>query len=124
MQGNCNSEPSASALGISDRRLEPRTPGQCVLVTDQSLMEISLQNLWLDSLYIRYSTVANNNICCTVNLLVFSGNDTTNLWLTSVTLQGEANQGPEYSPLQSPGAITVRGAQLYAEGGDVPPPFS
>jgi hypothetical protein len=117
MQGNCNSEPSASALGISDRRLEPRTPGQCVLVTDQALMSLSQQNLWLDRLYIRHRETENVDTCCDTDLLHVSGNGTTNLWLTSVTLQGEANQVTEYSLWDPPGAIKVVGAQLYAEGG-------
>jgi hypothetical protein len=124
MQGSCSSEPSASALRLSGRDLAPRSPGQCVLVTDQLLMRLDHQNLWLDSLYIRYRVSDHIHTCCGTDMLHVSGTGTAHLWLTSVTLQGELNQVDKLSPSDSPGAIDVYGAQLYAEGGDRLSPFT
>jgi hypothetical protein len=123
MQGTCSSEPSASALGLTGRDLAPRIPGQCVLVTDQVFMRLDQQNLWLDSLYVLFRTSVHVYTCCDAFMLVVHGTGAANLWLTSVTLQGEPHQVDVFSPSNSPGAIDVYGAQLYAEGGDLISPL-
>jgi hypothetical protein len=121
IQGNCSSEPSFLALGLSGGGLPTRTPGQCVLVTDQALMKLHRQNLWLDSLHIQFVGSSHAYSCCNSVLLHVSGAGTANLWLTTVTLQGE---GGAFSSSYYAGAIEVDGAQLYAEGGDPLSPFS
>jgi hypothetical protein len=105
MQGNCKSRPSAAALGLTGPELRALTPGQCVLVTDLQLMHVQ-QNLWLDSLYMRHHTTPRTN---TRSLLTCNSKDC-NLWLTSVTLQGDSRR------LSDRGAVYVTGGQLYAEG--------
>jgi hypothetical protein len=107
MQGNCSSEPSAAALRLKNGQLLPHKPGQCVLVTDVRLMAVR-QRLWLDRLYIRFKVSTRSPE--SYSLLVCHDKDC-NLWLTSVTLQGDfIDPAPEH------GAIEVAGGQLYAEG--------
>jgi hypothetical protein len=105
MQGNCSAEPSAAALGISGPNLVARKPGQCVLVTDVRLMKLD-QNLWIDNVYIRHQTT---NVTDTPNLVHCWGSYC-NLWLTSVTVQGDMSRLPSH------GGVEMRGGQLYAEG--------
>jgi hypothetical protein len=123
MQGNCSSEPSTLALGLSGRDLATRTPGQCILVTDQALLRLDRQNLWLHSLHIPFRTNGQAYSCCDSMLLYATGTGTANLWLTSVTLQGEGNAVDPFDPSFLPGAVEVFGAQLYAEGGEALSPF-
>jgi hypothetical protein len=106
MQGNCKVEPSAESLGLSRSDLDSRKPGQCVLVTDEHVMSLTWQSLWLESLYIRYRSTSSSD---KIALLACSGKGC-NLWLTSVTLQGDSSQLPRL------GGLAVAGGQVYAEG--------
>jgi hypothetical protein len=106
MQGNCKAEPSAESLGLTGPDLVARKPGQCVLVTDEHLMSLTWQSLWLNSLYIRYRSTSSTD---KIALLACSGKGC-NLWLTSVTLQGDSSQLPRL------GGLAVAGGQVYAEG--------
>jgi hypothetical protein len=105
VQGNCTSEPSALALGISEPALVARKPGQCVLVTEVKLFEVK-QNLWMDNLYIRHHITSSTD-----SGTILSGNGKgCNLWLTSVTLQGGSSKPTGSSGVQFIGGI------VYAEG--------
>jgi hypothetical protein len=105
MQGNCSSD--TSSLNLSAPDLLSLKAGQCVLLTDGSLMQLE-NSLWLDNLYIRYSKTSRGYADA---LLVCYGKDC-NLWLTSVTLQGALAKHPFF------GGVAVEGGQLYAEGAD------
>jgi hypothetical protein len=107
MQGNCSAAPSAVALGLSGPVLLARKPGQCVVVTDTPLTLVE-QNLWMDNLYIRQKTT--NNTGTTHPQLVGCYRYVCNLWLTSVTFQGDSSAFPSH------GGVIVSGGQLYAEG--------
>jgi hypothetical protein len=113
VQGNCSSEPSATILGLSEPALVERKPGQCVLVTDVRLMNVK-QNLWMDSLYIRHHTTTTTD---TPTILDGYGKGC-NLWLTSVTLQGDSFEAPAI------GGFDIAGGQLYAEGVHVRAPMT
>jgi hypothetical protein len=105
MQGNCKSEPSAAVLGLTGPELTSRTLGQCVLVTDVRLMVV-LHSMWLDNLYIRHRSSTRTDV---TSLLACYARDC-NLWLTSVTLQGD---WAEYLRM---GGVEVSGGQLFAKG--------
>jgi hypothetical protein len=105
MQGNCSSD--TSSLNLSAPDLLSLKAGQCVLLTDGSLMQLE-GSLWLDNLYIRYLKTSRGYAEA---LLVCYGKDC-NLWLTSITLQGALAQHPHT------GGVLVEGGQLYAEGAD------
>jgi hypothetical protein len=99
-------------LGLSGPGdLKLRAYRQCILVTDVRFLRAE-QNLWLDNLYIRYS--ATNRTA--YSSLVDCFGPACNLWLTSVTLQGDKwavrdDGGDIYNR-----AVAVVGGQLYAEG--------
>lgn len=105
MQGNCTQKPSDKDLGLSDVPVIDWKSGQCVLVTDVMLMEV-YQNLWLDSLYVRHYTTPRTD----TNYVVWCGTENCNLWMTSVTLQGDGIIDPVN------GALFVSGGNFYGEG--------
>jgi hypothetical protein len=105
MQGNCSSDPSSLNLSAPD--LLTLRAGQCVLLTDGSLMKLQ-DSLWLDNLYIRYLKTSRG---IALSLLLCFGKGC-NLWLTSVTLQGALGQVPAI------GGALIEVGQLYAEGAD------
>lgn len=82
-------------------------PGQCVLFTDVNLLT-SDQNLWLDNLYIRHHSTARTD----TGHVVGCYSKDCNLWMTSVTLQGDGVSDPW---AQASGMAIVAG-QVYAEG--------
>lgn len=105
VQGNCTSEPSNTALGISGSPLAERKANQCIIVTDIQLGRIA-QNLWMDNLYFRHQYTAREP-----HLSIFRCIFTQcNLWMTDVTFQGNGVQDPEH------GALVVEGSQLYGQG--------
>lgn len=106
MQGNCSQEVSTTVLGLSGSPLLDRLPGQCVIVTDVHLVSVK-QNFWMHGLYIRHHRTARTQ---TDNVVVWCGTEDCNLWLTSVTVQGDGTDDP------SRGGLEVNGGQLYAEG--------
>jgi hypothetical protein len=108
VQGNCTSPPSADSLGLPDLDLKFWKPGQCVLVTEAAL--VSVKNyLWLHSLYILHHMITQMNV--TVPYPLVSCDDRQcNLWLTSVTLQGERIE------FMSVGGVDVFQGQLFAKG--------
>jgi hypothetical protein len=114
IQGNCTLEPSAMSLGLSAPDLRARKAGQCILVTDTTLIEVS-QHLWLDNLYIRQKqTTATNATRRNVHVACIYG--TCNLWMTSVTLQGAKKA------IIGSRAILAYGGKLFASGaGDARP---
>jgi hypothetical protein len=105
MQGNCSSEPSTAALGLSGPDLLPRRPGQCVLVTDTRFMAVK-QSLWLENLYIRHHTTSSTDTHDMLNCL----GQECQLWLNSVRLQEDDSQ------FVAGASVGVSGGQLYAEG--------
>jgi hypothetical protein len=105
MQGNCS---STDGLGFSEPDLISFKPGQCVLETDVAFL-LATHSLWLDHLYIRQKSTSGNN---TKAHLQCSSKDC-KLWLTSVTLQGNLSQYPNF------GGVSTHGGQLYAEGAAV-----
>jgi hypothetical protein len=111
VQGNCSSEPSAMALGLSEPPLVGRKPGQCVLVTVEKLLEAGW-DLWMDNLYIRLANVDNLQVRLEAGTgtLLSASNIACNLWLTSVTLQGDSSQ-----PV-GPSGVHFFGGNMYAEG--------
>ena len=80
-------------------------PGQCVIVTDLLLLAVR-QNLWMDNLYIRHHTTDRTDSTSAV----WSGSKDCNLWMTSITIQGDGVGDPHL------GALALVGGQLYAEG--------
>lgn len=116
VQGNCSTEVAFTPSGTHAPIASP-LPGQCLIVTDHPLLEVTV-NLWLDALYIRHQTTARTATNTAYSLLrcesVYC-----NLWMTSVALQGDGieeweqvNNGTD--PIL--GALEVSGGQLYAEG--------
>jgi hypothetical protein len=104
MQGNCSSEPSGS-FNISGTDIEMRSPGQCVLITDVRLLRAQ-QFLWLDNLYIRHRATERTDDSSLLDCLGSS----CNMWITTVTIQGEWNQSIPF------GGVGVGGGQMFAEG--------
>jgi hypothetical protein len=116
MKGNCETEPSAEALGLSEFYLTERKPGHCILVTDVRLM-LPQQNLWLDSLHVQHRTTERSD---TIELLGCYG-VSCRLWLTSITLRGDAGPTPNWGGINVGGGKWVKSigvGQLYAEGTD------
>jgi hypothetical protein len=125
MKGNCQTEPSAAALGLKEADLAEYKPGRCVLVTDFRLMT-PRQQLWLDSLHVQHLTT---NRSGTTEVIGCFGS--CHLWLTSMALRGDGtgHRSPRWGgvsvaeggPAGSPGP-----GQLYAEGMDTvySPPIS
>jgi hypothetical protein len=119
LQGKCMSDPVHQDLGLSGPGdLVSRTSEQGVFVTDISFLRAE-QNLWLDNLYIRFRATNRTQQSSLVDCFGF----TCNLWLTSVTMQGNkyvvitlssGNVLTEGDPEM--GALAVVGGQLYAEG--------
>jgi hypothetical protein len=64
------------------------------------------KNLWLDGLYIRQQTTSRTD----TRALMWCNGEDCNLWLTSITLQGDDTYWPYY------GGVGVEGGQLFAEG--------
>jgi hypothetical protein len=108
MQGNCSSEPSATSLNLSAPSFRARKAGQCVLVTDTTLMEVN-QHLWLDNLYIRQKVTAATKKASNAGHISAFGDDC-HLWMTTVTLQGAGTLVPDSMP------IKVVGGQVFASG--------
>jgi hypothetical protein len=110
MQGNCSSEPSAASLNLSAPSFKARKAGQCILVTDTTLMEVN-QYLWLDNLYIQQkATDATIKASQPGHITCFG--DACHLWMTSVTLQGAGKLVKESMPM------TVIGGQVFASGAE------
>lgn len=107
IQGNCVDEPSEEKLGLTGPGLD-RSPGQCVIASDTTLIWLE-NSLWLDNLYIRYSASTAFEDDYYNDILECSSPDC-NLWLTSVTMQGD---GPGD---KTAGAIWAKESQVYAEG--------
>jgi hypothetical protein len=104
------------ALGLSEFYLTERKSGHCILVTDVRLM-LPQQHLWLDSLLVQHRTTNRSD---TVELLGCYG-IRCRLWLTSITLRGDAGPMPSWGGIEVGGGNWVRSigaAQLYAEGTD------
>jgi hypothetical protein len=98
-------------LGLSNPAdLGPRHPQQCVLVTDIGFLRAE-QNLWLDNLYMIFSTTDRTRQTSLVECVGL----TCNLWLSSVTMQGD-QVGLWNNVGDAIGAVAVVGGQLYAEG--------
>jgi hypothetical protein len=105
------SAPVHLELGLSGPSdLVSQTPQQCVLVTDTSFLRAE-QNLWLDNLYIRLRATNRTQ----QSSLVDCFGVTCNLWVTSVTMQGDRYGGPSDVDNEV-GAVAVVGGQLYAKG--------
>jgi hypothetical protein len=79
-------------------------PGQCVIVSDLELMEPT-QELWLDGLYIRHHRTNRTDTAAVIGCF-----ESCNLWMTTVTIQGDGSQDP------TRGAIWIETGQVYAEG--------
>jgi hypothetical protein len=107
MQGNCSTAPSAALLGLTGPDLVQQQPGQCLLVTNTPLTSVQ-QNLWMDNLYIRQKTTSETGTLHPQ--MVACNGKVCNLWLTTVTMQGDSSELP------SLGGVVVSGGQLYAEG--------
>jgi hypothetical protein len=116
MQGNCQTEPSAAALGLNETDLAEYKSGRCVLVTDFRLM-LPQQRLWLDSLHVQHRTTSRSD----TNDLIGCYGEICHLWLTSVTLRGDASVWPQWGGV-AVGAGGLAGSpgpgQLYADGMD------
>lgn len=108
MQGNCRAGVTAESLGLSGA-LVPRLPGQCVIITDTTLLS-ERQNLWIDSLYIRFKKTDRSDD--RVESVVKCIGEECNMWMTSVTVQGDGDTDPKF------GGVLVSGGQLYAQGTD------
>jgi hypothetical protein len=113
LQGNCTLDPVTMDLSLTGpAELVSRSPQQCILVTDIQVLSAQ-QSLWLNNLYIRFS--ATNRTQETFLLDCLGSN--CNLWLNSITLQGQVAQLYDERPEQEfHAAVAVVGGQLYAQG--------
>lgn len=107
MQGNCTTEKVSTATlsGLTVPSEGTLKPGQCAIMTDMRLMDV-LQNLWLNNLYIRHHRTNRTDSV----VVLWCGTLQCNLWLTDVSLEGDAEFDPEF------GGLGVEGGQAYAEG--------
>lgn len=106
LQGNCNDPPPDELVKhITGTELLPLKPGQCLLTTDASLMNVEHGNMWLDGVYVRQKHTDSY-----YQSLISVGRKGT-LWMTSVTLQGDGSHVPNCEQC----ALDVA-SQLYAEG--------
>jgi hypothetical protein len=111
LQGNCSLDPVPVDLGLSGHAdLIARNPYQCVLVADIGFLRAE-QRLWLDNLYIRLSATSRTQQSSLVDCFGLN----CNMWLTSVTMQGDTSGFIEDVDDQI-GAVAVVGGQLYATG--------
>jgi hypothetical protein len=108
MQGNCSSEPFQDLRLSKTDVLASRKPGQCVLIADGRLL-LAKHSLWLHNLYVHHSSAT---VVDDPSVLSCLGS-ACNLWLTSVTLQGDPHQVTYF------GGVAVFGGQLYAKGADL-----
>lgn len=111
MQGNCTSEPSSIAFGLTGAPFIDRRPGQCLIVTDVRLFS-SKQDIWIDSLYLRYHSTS-RSLSDAAEDLIWCSTASCNLWMTSITLQGDGITDTKY------GGMQAVGGNVYADG--VPP---
>jgi hypothetical protein len=110
IQGNCTSKPSFLALGLPAETFEGLKGNQCILVFDETLIEVGT-NLLLHNLYLRHTAWSTYEDDFEQSSLVCSHE--CKLWLTSVTLQGEevTAWGTAWSR-----ALIVQYGDLFASG--------
>ena len=91
-------------MGLSGPPLRTNVPGQCVIVTDVMLMDVS-ENLWLHNLHIRHHSSARSNTSSVIDCL-----GDCSLWMTDVPIQGDGSRDPLF------GGLYIYGGQVYAQG--------
>lgn len=103
IRGKCDSEPPLEEPFVQG--LEDWQPGQCVLVTDISLMQIDT-SIWLDSLHIHHQHTDRTD----TESVISCESRACQLWMTNVSLKGDVKQ----DPLRN--AIVLSGGEVYAQG--------
>lgn len=81
---------------------------QCQLIVDDTLLNMGASDIWVDNLLVVLSPASTpvNGIIDVANSFIFATPDS-NVWMTNVTLWGDA---------QATRGILMKGSSLYAEG--------
>eukprot|EP00892_Ulva_mutabilis_P011349 jgi/Ulvmu1/8587/UM045_0030.1 len=110
LRGNCSTVVDASQFQLDDgAALRPLAEGQCLIVSDGDMLQISQGRLWIDNLYVRVQRTDRNTAPTLLSIATAGGQ----LWLTRSTLQGDGSietfQG-------STGLATGTAGKVYAQG--------
>lgn len=117
VQGNCTNAPvDTAALQLSGAPLRPLLEGQCIIVADHDMLEVSNGRLWVDNVYFRIGR--SPRVPLPRLLTVYAVG---RLWLTRSTLQGdgsiEPGQGDNGVELSlGPGATGLKTGLVCAQG--------
>lgn len=114
LQGNCDASTAAGAFKLNGSPLEGLTEGQCLVVTDTSLLSVTVGDLWLDQLYIRHhlpEEETDPDAVRTGALVSVAGKG--KLYMTKITLQGDGVNRMQ-------GVRVLNAGRVYAYG-SLPP---
>lgn len=84
VQGSCAAAPGPALAQPGGADLRPLLPGQCLLVTDTSLLTVTNSSLWIDNLYVRLKRTAKSPL---EPVLLTTEVDSPGVYLSGVTLQ-------------------------------------
>lgn len=116
MQGNCSEVPPAALQpGRDETPLLPLRQRQCLLRLNTGLL-IAEARLWLDGLYVRVDREGSDNVyVITANPGSSTPPESQGLWMTAVTVQGDA--GPRFAPESGlMWGVQMDSVDLLAEG--------
>lgn len=120
VQGNCT-EPVPRLLSLSlARDSSPLTdikPGQCLILADWSVLEVTGTRVWLEGLYIRMVGSRQGSLVPIPELLALgtaaeSSEEVAEVYMTDMTLQGDGPRGQRCEWC----ALHARWASLHADG--------
>lgn len=109
VQGKCDDPAPDVDLPASHAPLLPLEKDQCLLFASSNLISVNSSNLWIDKLYIRFTTARDVEFTHLIEARGAAGN----LWTTNTTLQGN---GDGLRDCWACGIYTWEGAKSYAEG--------
>lgn len=84
VQGSCATAPGPALSKPGGADLRPLLPGQCLLLTDTSLLTVSNSSLWLDNLYVRLKRTTRTPLD---PVLLTTEAEAPALFLSGITLQ-------------------------------------
>eukprot|EP00892_Ulva_mutabilis_P011357 jgi/Ulvmu1/8594/UM045_0037.1 len=128
ISGACATAPGLALSPSTGAALRPLLPGQCLLLTDTTVLTVTNSSLWMDNLYLRLlrsartapqmSLVTTGTQLLTPGLL--TGAESPALYLSGITLQGDGL----FEPLGFAGHQSCNGLlsdfPIYMQGARVP----
>eukprot|EP00892_Ulva_mutabilis_P011360 jgi/Ulvmu1/8597/UM045_0040.1 len=114
--GACATAPGPELLLTTGADLQPLLLGQCLLLTDTSVLTINNSSLWMDNLYLRLQR--SSRTAAQMSLLT-TETESPALYLSNITLQGAGTyaHGTGVRGLTAGGPTYVEGCQFSHLGG-------